>query len=323
MTAGGRESPDWRPGASRHAVESRARVLAIIRAFMTDRDVLEVETPILSRAGTSDPNIGSLATDSVRKRYLRTSPEYALKRLLASGHRHVYELGRVFRAGEQGRHHNPEFTMLEWYRSGMDYLDLADEVIDLIRACSAGACDGWEASRRGYRELFMECVGLDPYQCSETELAQCAAERGIASGPLDQSQWLDLLFAEVVQPGLPGEAFTIVHDFLPEQAALARIRPGDPPVAERFEVFMGQMELANGYQELTDPDEQLRRFERENRIRELRGDAAAPIDTRLIAALRHGLPECSGVALGVDRMLMSILKLERIGAVLAFDASRA
>jgi lysyl-tRNA synthetase class 2 len=316
-------SPDWRPCASRHAIEARARVLAIIRAFMMDRGVLEVETPVLSQAGSSDPNIGSLATDSVRKRYLRTSPEYALKRLLASGHRHVYELGRVFRAGELGRHHNPEFTMLEWYRSGMGYLDLADEVLELIRACSAGGCDGWEAHRRGYRDLFMERVGLDPYHCSETELAQCAAERGIASGPLDQSQWLDLLFAEVIQPGLPGEAFTIVHDFLPEQAALARIRPGDPPVAERFEVFMGQMELANGYQELTDPDEQLRRFERENRIRKLRGDADAPIDIRLIAALRHGLPESSGVALGIDRMLMSILKLEHIGAVLAFDATRA
>jgi lysyl-tRNA synthetase class 2 len=317
------ESPDWRPCASRHAIESRAQILATIRNFMQERGVLEVETPILSRAGNSDPNIGSLATDSVRKRYLRTSPEYALKRLLASGHRHIYELGRVFRAGEQGRHHNPEFTMLEWYRSGMDYLELADEVVDLIRACSAGMCDGWEAHRRGYRELFMERIGLDPYLCSETELAQCAAERGIATGPLDQSQWLDLLFAEVVQPGLPGEAFTIVHDFLPEQAALARIRPDDPPVAERFEVFMGQMELANGYQELTDPNEQLRRFERENRIRERRGEETVPIDTRLIAALHHGLPECSGVALGIDRMLMSILKLERIGAVLAFDASRA
>ena len=312
---------------SRNVFRIRSRITTFIRGFMEapGRDFLEVETPMLHPipgGATARPFVTHHNALDLEM-YLRVAPELYLKRLIVGGPGRAYEINRNFRNETLSTRHNPEFTMLEWYRSGMDYLDLADEVIDLIRACSAGACDGWEASRRGYRELFMECVGLDPYQCSETELAQCAAERGIASGPLDQSQWLDLLFAEVVQPGLPGEAFTIVHDFLPEQAALARIRPGDPPVAERFEVFMGQMELANGYQELTDPDEQLRRFERENRIRELRGDAAAPIDTRLIAALRHGLPECSGVALGVDRMLMSILKLERIGAVLAFDASRA
>ncbi len=316
-------SPDWRPGASRHALEARAQMLAAIRAFMNQRGVLEVETPILSSAGNSDPNIGSLATDSVRKRYLRTSSEYALKRLLAAGLGDVYELGRVFRAGERGRYHNPEFTMLEWYRTGLGYLELADEVLDLIRHCGTAVCSDWPVQWLGYRDLFLEHLGLDPYQCSDSDLARCTAERGIASGPLEQAQWLDLLFAEVVQPGLPGETFTVVHDFLPEQAALARIRPGDPPVAERFEVFMGQMELANGYQELTDPEEQLQRFERENRVRKLRGDTVAPIDARLVAALRCGLPECSGVALGVDRLLMAVLRLERIGAVLAFDATRA
>jgi lysyl-tRNA synthetase class 2 len=314
--------PDWRPGASRHAVESRARLLATIREFMAARGVLEVETPILGQAGSSDPNIANLSTDSVRKRYLRTSPEYALKRLLASGLEHIFELGRVFRAGERGRWHNPEFTMLEWYRTGLGYRELAEEVLDLVRACSTAACDGWETHRFGYRDLFVERVGLDPYHCSESELAHCAAERGIVSGPIDHSQWLDLLFAQVVQPALPGESFTIVRDFMPEQAALARIRADDPPVAERFEVFMGQMELANGYQELTDPDEQMRRFQHENRLRELRGESTVPMDTRLIAALRHGLPECSGVALGVDRLLMAILKLDHIEAVLAFDAGR-
>ena len=315
--------PDWRPGASRYAIESRARVLADIRGFMAARGVLEVETPMLGRAGSSDPNIANLSTDSIRKRYLRTSPEHALKRLLASGHGHIYELGRVFRAGERGRFHNPEFTMLEWYRAGLGYLELAEEVLDLVRACGAGTFDGWETQHLAYRDLFVERLGLDPYHCSESELADCAAERGIVSGPLDHSQWLDLLFSEVVQPGLPGENFTIVRDFMPEQAALARIRPDDPPVAERFEVFVGQMELANGYQELTDPDEQLRRFEHENRLREMRGESAVPVDARLIAALRHGLPDCSGVALGVDRLLMAILKLDRIDAVLAFDSGRS
>ena len=314
---------NWRPGASRHAIEARAHLLATIRAFMAERRVLEVETPILSQAGNSDPNIHSIATDDLRKRYLRTSPEYAMKRLLAAGHQDIYELGRVFRAGEQGQYHNPEFTLLEWYRAGLGYLELAAEVVDLIRLCGAGHYDDWEVQWLGYRDLLQQSTGLDPAHCSEDELSNCALERGIRSGPLDHLQWLDLLFAEVVQPALPGESITVVYDFLPEQAALSRIRGGDKPAAERFEVFLGQMELANGYQELTDADEQLRRFERENRLRSLRGEETAPIDGLLIDALRQGLPECSGVALGIDRLLMSILKLERIEAVLAFDAGRA
>jgi len=314
---------DWRPGASRNAVEARARLLSCVRAFMAERRVLEVETPVLSQAGNSDPNIQSIATDDQSKRYLRTSPEYAMKRLLAAGHRDIYELGRVFRAGEQGQYHNPEFTLLEWYRTGLPYLELASEVVDLIRFCGDGVYDGWEVRRLAYRDLLRQSIGLDPAFCSETELSNCALERGIRSGPLDHLQWLDLLFADIVQPALPGECITIVYDFLPEQAALSRIRDGDNPAAERFEVFLGQMELANGYQELADADEQLRRFERENRLRGIRGEETAPIDSRLIDALRQGLPECSGVALGIDRLLMSILKLERIEAVLAFDADRA
>jgi lysyl-tRNA synthetase class 2 len=316
-------TPSWRPGASRHAVEARAKLLSAIRSFMAERGVLEVETPMLTSAGNSDPNIRSFSTDYADRRYLRTSPEYAMKRLLACGHGHIYELGRVFRADEKGQRHNPEFTLLEWYRTGMPYLDLAAEVLDLIRCCGAGAFDHWEVQWVTYRDLLRQRTGLDPAHCSETDLSNCAAERGIRSGPLDQMQWLDLLFAEVVQPGLPGETFTVVYDFLPEQAALARVRAGEDPVAERFEVFLGQMELANGYQELTDADEQLRRFERENHLRDIRGEDQAPIDSRLVQALRHGLPECSGVALGVDRLLMSMLKLEQIDAVLAFDASRA
>lgn len=313
----------WRPNASRMAIEARARLLADIRHYFADRNVLEVETPVLSRAGNNDPNIQSIATDSPRPKFLRTSPEYAMKRLLASGLGDIYELGHVFRAGEKGQHHNPEFTMLEWYRLGMDYLDLADEVVSLLRFCAHGAFDSWPASRVTFRDLFLEQTGLDPFHCSETELANCAAERGLRAGPLEQLEWIDLIMAEIIQPALPGESFTIVHDFLPEQAALARIRAGDPAFAERFEVYLGQSELANGYQELTDADEQLKRFERESRLRDLRGEKATPVDMNLIAALRHGMPECSGVALGVDRLLMSITKLERIDAVLAFSADRA
>ena len=313
---------DWRPGASRHAMETRAKLLSDIRAFFAQHDVLEVETPVLSRFGNVDPNINSICTADAHPRYLRTSPEYSMKRLLASGMRDIYELGRVFRAGESGRYHNPEFTLLEWYRCGMHYLELAAEVCSLIRACGQGRFDGWPQRQLSYRELFGEHTGLDPLTCDEGQLAECAAERGIVAGPLDHSEWLDLVMAEIIQPALPGECLTVVFDYPPEQAALARIRPGATPLAERFEVYLGQMELANGYQELTDGAEQLQRFERERRRRLLRGDADVPIDAGLIAALQSGMPECSGVALGVDRLLMSILKLDRLDSVLAFSSSR-
>jgi len=314
---------NWRPGASRMAVEARARLLSDIRHFFADRKVMEVETPVLSRAGNSDPNIHSISTDSRRKKYLRTSPEYAMKRLLACGHGDIYEMGPVFRGGETGRYHNPEFTLLEWYRLNWNYLDLAEEVIELVRLCGRGQFDVWPVNRVTYRELFQQETGLDPLFCSESELAACALERGIMTAPMGQQEWLDLLLSELVQPNLPGECFTVLHDFPPEQAALARIRAGNPSIAERFEIYLGQMELANGYQELTDADEQLDRFRREARLAESRGEEQTPLDMHLIAALNHGLPECAGVALGVDRLLMSCLKLERIDAVLSFAADRA
>jgi lysyl-tRNA synthetase class 2 len=311
----------WRPTASRHALEARARLLADIRAFFAARGVLEVETPVVSRAGNVDPNIESVPAGEGR--WLRTSPEFALKRLLAAGLRDVYELGRVFRDGESGRHHNPEFTMLEWYRAGLPYRDLARETAELVRACGRGSFDDWPLREVAYRDLFLRETGLDPWLCDEADLEHCAAERGLGAARLDRQEWIDLLMAEVVQPALPGECLTVVYDYPPEQAALARIRPGDPAVAERFELYLGQAELANGYQELTDASEQARRFERDARQRDRRGQPRVAIDRRMVAALRAGLPQCSGVALGVDRLLMAILGLHRIDAVLAFPAERA
>lgn len=318
---------NWRPGASRHVLETRAELLRAARAFFAERGVMEVETPILSRARNSDPNIDSITADTTSPRYLRTSPEYSMKRLLAAGSGDIFELGRVFRRGERGRRHNPEFTMAEWYRVGTGYLELAGEVVEFIRhcarACGAPALTDWPVRRVTYRDLCRETAGVDPFDTDEHELAALAAERGLAPGSLDQNEWLDLLMAEVIQPSLPGESFTIVHDYPPEQAALSRVRDDDPPVAERFEVFAGQHELANGYQELTDAAVQRARFEREQKLRKARGDNAAPIDENLLAALEHGLPECSGVALGVDRLLMLILNLDDIGMVLSFPYDRA
>ncbi|MDX1555311.1 MAG: EF-P lysine aminoacylase EpmA [Xanthomonadales bacterium] len=318
---------DWRPTASRQALEARAKLLDSIRAFFSQRGIVEVETPVLSAASNSDPNIASIHTDDTRPRYLRTSPEYPMKRLLASGSGDIFELGRVFRAGESGRHHNPEFTMAEWYRVGMGYLDLADEVVALVRHCGRDCSelgfDSWPLNRLTFQQLFQAYAGIDPFQCDESELAMAAEERGLAAPRLSHSEYLDLLMAEVIQPALPGETFTVVHDFPPEQAALSRVRDGNPAVAERFEVFAGQQELANGYQELTDAAEQRKRFERERRQRSARGEPEAPLDERLLAALEHGLPECSGVALGVDRLLMLMLNVDDIRTVLAFPYDRA
>lgn len=314
---------DWRPAASRLAIEGRARLLADIRQYFAARNVLEVETPILSCAGNTDPNITGMRIDSLSPRYLRTSPEFPMKRLLAAGLTDIYEMGRVFRAGECGAWHNPEFTLLEWYRTGWDYLQLADEVVDLVKSCIGTRCDNWGVKCITYRELFLQSTGLDPWQAEEADWEHMAREQGIHAGSLDPQQWQDLMLTHVIQPAMATDSITVVYDYPAAQAALARIRPGADPVAERFEVYLGQAELANGYQELGDATEQLHRFERDTRLRGLRGEDTAPMDARLIEALRHGLPECAGVALGVDRLLMRVLELDRIDAVLAFPQARA
>lgn len=320
---GNRNMDLWRPAASRLAIEARAGLLADIRAFFRARGVLEVETALLSRAGNSDPNITSIRTDTSPPQYLRTSPEYPMKRLLAAGCKDIYEMGRVFRAAERGSWHNPEFTLLEWYRLGRDYRELAEEVIALVQHCGQGKFEGWHVERISYRDLFLRSTGLDPFVADESEWALLARERNISAGPMDQQQWQDLIITHVLQPSLDKESMTVIFDFPPEQAALACIRQDEPAVAERFEVYLGQTELANGYHELGDAAEQLRRFERENRLTGLRGEEETALDYRLIEALQHGLPECSGVALGVDRLLMRILDLDSIEAVLAFPDDRA
>jgi lysyl-tRNA synthetase class 2 len=317
---------DWRPTASRRAIETRARLLSDIRSFFAERKVLEVETPLLSSAGNSDPNIASIATSGDSPRYLRTSSEYPMKRLLAAGLPDIYELGRVFRAGEKGARHNPEFTMLEWYRHGLGYRELALEVIALVQHCGHGKFDPWPIVHTTYRELFLNHLGLDPHRCDEEECRALALERGIHAGQLDLDGWLDLLLSHLIQPAMDAESITVIRDFLPQQAALACIRHDEGShvaVAERFEVYLGQAELANGYQELSDWVEQQQRFEHDRRLRLLLGEDIAPLDQRLLAALQSGLPECSGVAVGVDRLLMAVLGVSHIDMVLPFPYDRA
>ncbi len=308
----------------------RAKVNAAIRAFFSDRNVVEVETPVLSVAGNTDPNIAAFSlrfsgrTDGApRTRWLRTSPEFALKRLLAAGIGDCYELGRVFRDGEAGGRHNPEFTMLEWYRIGWDHQRLIDETAELV--CMALSLVGRTATlqRIAWRDLYREHLGLDPVTASNQQLRDALGDIDIDPTGLRRDDRLDLLLTHRLQPAFPADQLLAVHDYPESQAALARIRAGDPPVAERFELYLGPLELANGYHELLDPAEQRARFERDLARRRERAIAMPPIDEHLLAAMQAGLPACAGVALGVDRLLMAMLDTGNIGDVLAFAFDQA
>lgn len=324
---------DWKPSATHAALRLRARLNAAIRDFFAARGVLEVETPVMSQAGNTEPNIASFALEfsgrtdgGPRTRWLRTSPEHPLKRLLCAGIGDCYELGRVFRDGEAGRRHNPEFTMLEWYRLGMDHGQLASETAELVRM--ALALVGRDASVEPvtYRELYLRELGLDPMLASDDELRAALGEIAIDPEGLTRDDWLDLLMTHRIQPSLSPDTITVMRDYPASQCALARIRAsedGEPPVAERFELYLGPLELANGYHELDDADEQRARFERDHRVRQARDLSLPAIDERLLDALAHGLPHCAGVALGVDRLLMAMLGTGAIADVLAFDFTRA
>lgn len=311
------------------ALSLRARLYALIRAFFAERAVLEVDTPILGQGATTDVNLESFDTGFTgpangggRQRFLRTSPEFWHKRLLAEELGDCYELGKVFRNGEFGRRHNPEFTMLEWYRVGWDQHRLMDEVEALVRTAFAfgGRATG-SSERVTYRELFKRHLAVDPLSADDDELRQLTATFWVDANRLDRDTCLDVLMTHRIEPALPPQGLTFVHDYPASQAALARIRkePDGYKVAERFELYAGHIELANGFHELADAGEQLGRFEQDNRQRAARGLPVMPIDKRFLGALEDGLPGCSGVALGVDRLLMAILDAEDIRDVLAFS----
>ena len=307
------------------ALRLRARLYARVRRFFAERDVLEIETPILSAAGNTDPNIESFTTRfsghvdaGAPLRWLRTSSEFPQKRLLAAGIGDCYELGRVFRNGEAGRRHNPEFTMLEWYRVGWDHRRLIDETVELVRAALALVGKSAEVQKYTYRELFRTALNLDPSAASDAELQAALGDVQIDPHGLWRDDWLDLLLTHRIQPAFPADRITVISDYPATQCALAKIRADDSPVAERFELYVGAQELANGYHELTDAAEQRARFERDNARRRERGLIEVPIDARLLAALEQGMPDCAGVALGVERLLMAMLGTDDIRDVLAF-----
>jgi Truncated, possibly inactive, lysyl-tRNA synthetase (class II) len=307
----------------------RAATYARIRHFFAERGVLEVETPMLSAAGNTDPNIQSFHTcfsghvdAGPAQRWLRTSPEFPLKRLLAAGLGDCYELGRVFRDGEAGGRHNPEFTMLEWYRVGWDDARLAREVIDLLEKLLLEAGRTFDIVETTYRGLFHDALGIDALTDPVEALQAAMGDVHINGEGLTRDDWLDLLMTHRIQPTFTRDRVTVVSDFPASQCALARIRPGEPPVAERFEVYVGVYEVANGYHELNDPAEQRARFERDNAVRRERGQHEVPLDEHLLRVLGD-MPDCAGVALGVERLLMVLAGTDRIADVLAYPFGEA
>ena len=318
-------SIDWQPKASRSVLQSRANLLRKIRDFMSSREILEVETPILGNYGVNDPAIESLSTcfshpaeTGSRTLYLQTSPEYAMKRLLASGSGPVYQISRVFRDGERGRLHNPEFTLLEWYRPGYDHHALMKELGELLLELGWEQPDGYL-----YRDLFLECTGIDPLTASLAELQRQAGDVGLQDRPGERPVLLDFLFSHLVVPGLGHGRPVFVMHYPACQAALARLKPDDPAVAERFELFIDGWEIANGFHELTDMEEQRARMLAEIEQRRQNGSRTLTIDERFLAALSAGLPDCAGVAVGIDRLLMCILQVDSLDQVLAFPVERA
>ena len=321
----------WRPSASLEVIRVRAELLANIRAFFRQADVLEVETPICSHFGATDPAIESLTTLYAgpgaahgANLYLHTSPEFPMKRLLAAGAGPIYQICKVFRGGELGQKHNPEFTLLEWYRPGFDHHRLIDEVAELVNTLLSQQLG---VQKLTYAEVFQEYLKIDPHSVTAEQLRDCAIEVPISgAAELDMEQaddWLDLLLSHVIEPHLGRGVLTFLYDYPASQASLAKVAGTNPQVAERFELYIGGVEIANGFHELNDAAEQRNRFERDNLTRAERGVAEVAMDQHLLSALEAGMPECAGVALGIDRLLMRITGNSDISEVLSFSFLRA
>lgn len=322
---------NWQAKADLDVLRLRAKTYEKIREFFKQRMVLEVDTPVLSVASTPDPNIDSFETGYVpvngessgASRYLSTSPEFPMKRLLACGSGSIYQLCHVFRQAEQGRQHNPEFTMLEWYRVDMDYRELMQEVADLVSTLLQLTP---ELEILSYQEAFLRYLDLDPLNVTVIELRSLCEQAGLVYEKKDDDDrdlYLDFLMSQKVQPQLGDGKLSFIHEYPASQSAYARISHNNVQVAERFELFYRGIELANGYQELTDAKQQQLRFEQQNQKRAQQGKPAVQWDQNLVQALQHGMPMCSGVALGVDRLIQIMLDVKNIEDVLAFPFNRA
>jgi len=318
-------SEAWRPYADKRLIKLRAETYSKIRQFMAERKILEVETPILSQATVTDVQLDSFhseysspQTSLGKTLYLQTSPEYAMKRLLASGTGDIYQISKVFRNEEQGMLHNPEFTMLEWYQLGYDHHQLMQEFELFLNLFAINHCE-----KISYGKLFLEHTGLDPHACDTNELKSMAQQHGLSSTIEERSVLLDFIFSYKITSTLGNTKPLFVYDYPACQCALAKLSENTPNVAERFELFINGMEIANGFHELTDAEEQLARFEQDLALRKKENRLDMPIDHLFLDALKHGLSDCAGVAVGIDRLLMAMTGTKDIREVLGFPIERA
>ena len=310
----------WRPNSTPEMARARAAMRERAHRFFRARDVLEVTTPALAATSTPDVNIESIrAVAGEREGFLHTSPEHFMKRLLAAGYPDIYQVCRVFRDGEAGRHHLPEFTMLEWYRIGLSLDEIMTESADLVSDLLVNTPLA-PTEYREYREAFETVLGIDPLTAEPGDIARAVGADEALENALgnDRDTWLDLAVAEKVAHGFPGDRLTALYHYPASQAALARLSGADPRVAERFELYLGPMELANGFVELTDSGEQAERFRRDLDKRAALGRPPVPLDPQLLAALASGMPACAGVALGLDRLLMIDQGLDDVKKTVTF-----
>lgn len=328
MTLAQDAARDWRPTASRERLQARAAALASVRHFFAGRGLLEVDTPARVRHAVSDVQLHSIAAENLPltagPTFLHTSPEYAMKRLLAAGSGDIWQMCHVFRGNERGPLHNPEFTIVEWYRVGWDLRCLMDEVAALLAVLAPASA--LPARFASYAQIMHESLGIDVLEASDADVARAAQQQGFAADLIarcTRDELLDLLIGARVGPSLGFEAPCFVHGYPASQASLARLDPDEPRTARRFELYWQGVELANGFEELASADEQRARFDADNAQRERLGLPVHPVDAALLAALGHGLPACAGVAVGFDRVLMLALGARSIDEVMAFPAERA
>ena len=324
---------EWQPTASLDMLKTRARLLSKLRAFFADKDIFEVQTPILSQAGNPEPSIETFVTQQhenskhiIQPSFLNTSPEFAMKRLLAAGCGSIYQITSAFRQDEQGKRHNPEFTLLEWYRLDFDHHALMGEVNALLRFVAEDFLKLERSQFYSYQDAMVKFADVNPFNASNEELKTATEKAGIDVVGMDNAprdSWLDLLMSQVVEKNLPLNCPVFIYDYPTSQAALAKIRNETPAVAERFELYINGMELANGFHELSDAKEQAERFKKQQLQRKELGLRGIPADYHLIEALKYGLPECAGVAIGLDRLLMVLSGAEHINEVLTFPFDRA
>ena len=319
-----RSSDNWRPSGALPVLKLRARMLGNARDYFAARNVIEVDTPVLSRYAVSDVNIESieahLQLDSGTSYYLHTSPEFYMKRLLAAGAPDIYQLCRVFRDGERGHRHQPEFMLAEWYRHGFGLEQMINDTLDFILATFGGTVVPGPTQRISYRDAFQRALNVDPITATVADLAPLTTGRHHLdpSSDRDRNDWLDLLLCQAVAPTFAKDSLTVLYNYPADQAALARVNPDDPNVADRYEIFWGELELANGYVELADATEQRERCNRDQAARQAQGKTIRPLDRDFLDALRHGLPDCAGVAVGFDRLVMIAAGTDHIGKVNSF-----